>query len=278
MPNPNAEKANKQQTKSLETLLISKNRKLQDDLTTLRVMHDDLLVSSRMNTIENEKLKTELEKLKTLNENLENDLSRMQASSTEAPANNSLEMLVGKKSDADRLAYQDVSGGSMTEGPGSENSSRGMGKSLPVSKPEPHRITSDTSILPIITSQRDRFRQRNLELEEELRKQFETISTTRNEMKSLQNDNLKLYEKVRYLQSYRDNLGSTTLNDQSSRFNRFTSSIPSTVSRKDEELSKYRGIYEEHMNPFEKFRGRVSCLDWECHLLMFENAFQCERM
>jgi len=256
MPNPNAEKANKQQTKSLETLLISKNRKLQDDLTTLRVMHDDLLVSSRMNTIENEKLKTELEKLKTLNENLENDLSRMQATSTEAPANNSLEMLVGRNSDADRLTYQDVSGGSLTEGLGSENSPRGMGKSLPISKPEPHRITSDTSILPIITSQRDRFRQRNLELEEELRKQFETISMTRNEMKSLQNDNLKLYEKVRYLQSYRDSLGSTTLNDQSSRFKRFNSSIPSTVSRKDEELSKYRGIYEEHMNPFEKFRGR----------------------
>ncbi|EFP84358.2 uncharacterized protein PGTG_10078 [Puccinia graminis f. sp. tritici CRL 75-36-700-3] len=254
MPNPNADKANKQKTKSLETLLMSKNRKLQDDLTTLRVMHDDLLVSSRMNTIENEKLKSELERLKTLNENLENDLSRMQASSTQGPAASNLEALVGKNSTSDRLSSNKMGNGSSKEDPGLENSP--SGKPLPNSRHQPHRITSDTSILPIITSQRDRFRQRNSELEEELRKQFETISMTRNEMKSLQNDNLKLYEKVRYLQSYRDNLGSTTLNDQSSRFNRFNSSIPSTVSRKDEELSKYRGIYEEHMNPFERFRGR----------------------
>ncbi|KAA1127872.1 hypothetical protein PGTUg99_011073 [Puccinia graminis f. sp. tritici] len=254
MPNPNADKANKQKTKSLETLLMSKNRKLQDDLTTLRVMHDDLLVSSRMNTIENEKLKSELERLKTLNENLENDLSRMQASSAQTPTASNLEALVGKNSTPDRLSFNEMGNGSSKEDPGLENSPSGM--PLPNSRHQPHRITSDTSILPIITSQRDRFRQRNSELEEELRKQFETISMTRNEMKSLQNDNLKLYEKVRYLQSYRDNLGSTTLNDQSSRFNRFNSSIPSTVSRKDEELSKYRGIYEEHMNPFERFRGR----------------------
>ncbi|OAV94748.1 hypothetical protein PTTG_03091 [Puccinia triticina 1-1 BBBD Race 1] len=256
MPNPNAEKANKQKTKSLETLLMSKNRKLQDDLTTLRVMHDDLLVSSRMNTIEHEKVQSELEKLKALNENLENDLSRMQASSTQTPAANNLETLVGKNPDSDRFSSNELGRGSLKDESGLESSARGLGKSLPNTRHEPHRITSDTSILPIITSQRDRFRQRNSELEEELRKQFETISMTRNEMKSLQNDNLKLYEKVRYLQSYRDNSGGTTLNDQSSRFNRFSSSIPSTVSRKDEELSKYRGIYEEHMNPFERFRGR----------------------
>jgi hypothetical protein len=56
--------------------------------------------------------------------------------------------------------------------------------------------TSDSSILPIVTSQRDRFRQRNAELEEELRKQFEIVTDLRTEIKSLQADNLKLYEKV----------------------------------------------------------------------------------
>ncbi|KAH9455349.1 hypothetical protein Pst134EA_022819 [Puccinia striiformis f. sp. tritici] len=257
MPNPNAEKANKQKTKSLETLLISKNRKLQDDLTTLRVMHDELLVSSRMNTIENEKLKSELEKLKSLNESLENDLSRIQASSTQtSQPTNTTEAHVSSQDELNRGSQQEKEKGTQ----------RGIGRSLPssIQQQDPsttHRMTSDTSILPIITSQRDRFRQRNSELEEELRKQFETISNTRNEMKSLQNDNLKLYEKVRYLQSYRDHTTTSASNDHSSRFNRFNSSSASsvhhdTVSRKDEELSKYRGIYEEHMNPFEKFRGR----------------------
>lgn len=47
-------------------------------------------------------------------------------------------------------------------------------------------------------------RQRNSELEEELRRQFNTTSELRSEIKTLQADNLKLYEKVRYLQSYRD--------------------------------------------------------------------------
>lgn len=67
----------------------------------------------------------------------------------------------------------------------------------------------------------------------------------RNEIKSLQTDNLKLYEKVRYLQSYRDDAGPS----------RNTVYPP---MKGDEELGKYRNKYEESMNPFEAFRGRVS--------------------
>lgn len=37
MPDPNADKANLQRGQSLEGLLMSKNRKLQDDLTNMRV-------------------------------------------------------------------------------------------------------------------------------------------------------------------------------------------------------------------------------------------------
>lgn len=249
MPNPNADKANKQKTKSLETLLISKNRKLQDDLTTLRVMHDDLLISSRMNTIESEKLKSELDRVKKLNEKLENDLTKMQGTSTK----DNLEGFSRNNSNPVGSSPKDMKKDHLKEDLRLESFSKATGKSLITN--ESHRKSSDSSILPIITSQRDRFRQRNSELEEELRKQFETITMTRNEMKSLQNDNLKLYEKVRYLQSYRDDLGTSSSNNPSSRFKAF-SSVPSTVSRKDEDLSKYRGIYEEHMNPFEKFRGR----------------------
>ena len=62
-------------------------------------------------------------------------------------------------------------------------------------------------------------------------------------MKTLQTDNLKLYEKVRYMQSYRE--------DSQSQLN------PLPAARQDD-LSKYRARYEEAMNPFEAFRGRVS--------------------
>jgi homeobox protein cut-like len=84
---------------------------------------------------------------------------------------------------------------------------------------------------------------------QELRRQFETISELRGEIKSLQADNLKLYEKVRYLQSYRDEAMPGT--------SKVHGGFQSTV-RIDEELGKYQNKYEESMNPFEAFRGRVS--------------------
>jgi hypothetical protein len=63
----------------------------------------------------------------------------------------------------------------------------------------------------------------------------------------LQSDNLKLYEKVRYMQSYRENAHSTL------------DPLPtsSTIAPSASELNKYSARYEEAMNPFEAFRGRV---------------------
>lgn len=65
-------------------------------------------------------------------------------------------------------------------------------------------------------------------------------------MKTLQSDNLKLYEKVRYMQSYRE--------DAQAQLN------PLPAARTDD-LGKYHARYEEAMNPFEAFRGRVSFYD-----------------
>jgi homeobox protein cut-like len=95
-----------------------------------------------------------------------------------------------------------------------------------------------------VTSQRDRFRARNAELEDELRKQFQTISGLRGEVKALQADNLKLYEKVRYMQSYRE--------DAKAGRRELTGAAPN-----GDGLGQYRERYEESMNPFTAFRGRV---------------------
>ena len=84
---------------------------------------------------------------------------------------------------------------------------------------------------------------------QELRKQFQIISELRAEIKTLQADNLKLYEKVRYMQSYREDSGSRPVTQ--------LDPLPAPTGRLDD-MSKYQARYEEAMNPFEAFRGRVS--------------------
>jgi homeobox protein cut-like len=58
-----------------------------------------------------------------------------------------------------------------------------------------------------------------------------------------------LYEKVRYMQSYREESGSRPLTQQ-------LDPLPPPSGNIDD-LSKYSTRYEEAMNPFEAFRGRV---------------------
>jgi len=222
LPNPNAVIANQHRGKPLENLLMAKNRKLQDELTNLRVAHEELFATHRNIAADLDALHSRFDDQRALNDRLENDLLRINQGGDRTATPTSRE---------DPLANLHV------------------GRKEPTPSPAPS--SAETSILPIITSQRDRFRTRNAELEEELRRQFETISDLRNEIKTLQADNLKLYEKVRYLQSYRDEpprAGAGAGGPGGFR----------AVVRGDEELGKYHNKYEESMNPFEKFRGQVS--------------------
>ncbi|CAH7671413.1 protein CASP [Phakopsora pachyrhizi] len=265
MPNPNAEKANRQQTKSLENLLMAKNRKLQDDLTNLRVIHDELLSSSGKRTVESERMKSELEEVKRLNERLENDILKIQSSGGGVKTSVQFNKDHGRSSSLSQTEASMIQSHPL-EPSSSSSSSTTQKESIPPPSQtkinQESRLSAESSILPIITSQRDRFRQRNAELEEELRRQFESMTSCRNEIKSLQADNLKLYEKVRYLQSYSNqqnsgsSIGGVEHVDGSGWISSSRNRPSNEVSRKDEELSKYRGLYEDHMNPFEKFRGR----------------------
>lgn len=98
---------------------------------------------------------------------------------------------------------------------------------------------------------------------QELRRQFQTISELRSEIKSLQSDNLKLYEKVRYMQSYRESSSVSQLDplpgtSKPHRTHESKVGGAGDGGGEDEvELGKWRQRYEETMNPFEAFRGRV---------------------
>ncbi|CCO27073.1 Protein CASP [Rhizoctonia solani AG-1 IB] len=215
MPDPNADKANLQQGQTLEGLLMAKNRKLLEDLTKIRAQLESSLQAVSEEIIHT---RTELEKQTALNERLENDLLQI----NQRASNNAVEKEETVPSGQDGLSGLNL-------GRKSTNIER-------AATPQP-----DNSILPIVTSQRDRFRQRNAELEEELRKQFESITELRNEIKTLQSDNMKLYEKVRYMQSYRDE-GSA--------------SWSSVTAQANTDLGKYRTMYEDSLNPFQAFRGQ----------------------
>ncbi|KAH7911987.1 CASP C terminal-domain-containing protein [Hygrophoropsis aurantiaca] len=228
LPNPNADKANAQHGKSLEALLATKNKRILEELTRFRILHSELTESLKAAEEQLASASSELRKQKQLNEKLENDLLSMDQHKPNGTSD-----LSASTSQVDVLSSLDLGKKAI------DSSSR--------STPIPFTSSADTSILPIVTSQRDRFRQRNAELEEELRKQFQIISELRTEIKSLQADNLKLYEKVRYMQSYREEAASRPVSQ--------LDPLPALSGRTDD-MSKYRARYEEAMNPFEAFRGR----------------------
>lgn len=78
---------------------------------------------------------------------------------------------------------------------------------VPSAAGEPDSVKTQTgspaeSLLPIISSQRERFHQRVQELEDHSLRQQQQLHHLQSEMDRLQTDNVKLYEKIRFLQSY----------------------------------------------------------------------------
>ena len=116
-------------------------------------------------------------------------------------------------------------------------------------------VGGGSGILPMVQAQRDRFKQKNLKLEEELSKQYHVVSSLRQEIASLQKDNLSLYEKTRYVSTY--NRG-----QHASSASGYAQSPPSTSiqmsadSPSGPSLDRYRSAYEANITPFAAFRGR----------------------
>jgi homeobox protein cut-like len=122
-----------------------------------------------------------------------------------------------------------------------------------------------SGILPMITAQRDRFKKRNSQLEQELSECHRTVSQLRQEIAALQKDNLNLYEKTRYVSSY--NRAAPTAAASASAFS--NNPNPSTISigtgtgssnngAGGIALDRYRKAYESNLSPFAAFRGRES--------------------
>jgi len=236
LPNPNASKANAHPANSLEALLATKNKRILEELTKFRILHGELEASLQRAKDDLASTTSELEKHRELNERLESDLLKLEQHGQGGSKQGN-----GETNSLDTAEDDVLAGLGLDLGLTTKNNDPSV-----QTKPITFTSSANTSILPIVTSQRDRFRQRNAELEEELRKQFQIISELRAEIRGLQSDNLKLYEKVRYMQSYRENARSTL----------DPLPVASTSAPSATELNKYSARYEEAMNPFEAFRGR----------------------
>ncbi|CAG5118756.1 unnamed protein product, partial [Candidula unifasciata] len=86
------------------------------------------------------------------------------------------------------------------------------------------------SLLPIVQSQRERYRLRAQELEAQTLSQQQQVTVLQNEMDKLRSDNVKLYEKIRFLQSY-----------------------PNKGAAVDDVTTNYSSQYEERLDPFTSF-------------------------
>ncbi|KAF2683669.1 hypothetical protein K458DRAFT_443245 [Lentithecium fluviatile CBS 122367] len=245
---------------TLEQLLLARNKKLSNELTVLRVSHHDL--QSRLEALQEELSRTnmELEKSRILNETLEADLEKVQKEASNAfdpsamsvagtytsryPQSSFAPSRRGRSSPTSSI----ISGFDPSHTPQTLSSLRAGG--------EP--VGGGSGILPMVTAQRDRFKKRNAELEAELQKTYQTVSSLRSEVAALQKDNLDLYEKTRYVSSYNRGGGQAT---SASAYS--SSPNPNTIHVSDSTSSgltmdRYRSAYESNISPFAAFRGRES--------------------
>ncbi|KAG7394286.1 Cut-like homeobox [Phytophthora boehmeriae] len=131
---------------------------------------------------------------------------------------------------------------------GSSSSSRTNGSTLAVdSTASSSPTSSDSKMLEIVRGQRDRFRERMKELQGEKNRVEELAQSYKSTVARLETDNMQLYHKIRYLQSYGDN-GSA-----GSRITPSFSSLEEGNNSTSDVEVRYRGMYEEKMNPFVQF-------------------------
>jgi homeobox protein cut-like len=218
----------------IESAIIQRNKKLNNELIELRRKNEELdkQIKNYINHVK--ECQDEIIKLKDNNVRLENDLINFESTannsnddkwetmsmiSSIAGGNNNINNnFKGKISPAASIAGGNDNKSVIAKTYGQDNTNN----------------NNNSTLLPIITQQRDRFRNRNKELEEENKKHFSKIVELKREINTLKNDNRELYEKIRFLQYHR-----TAQNIQQNG---------------GDIESKYRSDYEHDLHPIEQFR------------------------
>ncbi|KAG9786415.1 hypothetical protein KCU75_g3876, partial [Aureobasidium melanogenum] len=238
---------------SLEKLLLARNKKLSNELTILRVSHNDL--QSRLESLQEELSNTnmELEKSRNLTQTLEEDLLQAQNEASNAFDPSAMSVAGTYTSRYPKSSYAaSIRRGGNTSPTSSIISGFDNSTSSPRGLDSLRPEAPNAGILPMVTAQRDRFKAKIRELETNLQEQYTIVSSLRSEIASLQKDNLSLYEKSRYVNSYNTKGGATS---------GYSSTNPSTITidRSNPGTdARYKSAYENSISPFAAFRSKES--------------------
>lgn len=241
---------------SLEQLLMARNKKLTNDLTLLRVSHRD--IQSQLEALRAELLtsKQELEKSQGLANTLENDLLRIQEEASNAFPSSAMSVAGTYSSRYPHSARRGASSPTSSIISGFDQSAASANTMESIRAGE--AVGGGSGLLPMIQAQRDRFKKKNAELEGELSKHYATVKSLRQEVASLQKDNLNLYEKTRYVSTYSRGQGASTSASSYAKAPGSTSVYTSADTPSGLSLDRYQSAYEAQISPFAAFRGRES--------------------
>ncbi|XP_011101253.1 protein CASP isoform X1 [Sesamum indicum] len=202
----------------MESLLLDKNRKMEHELTQFKVKIAEKSSLLEAAEVKIRELAEQINEQQRLIQKLEDDI------------------LKGYSSNEKKGSFFDD--WDLSESGGTNQ----------VESAEQRRVPSDldqSSMLKVICNQRDRFRARLRETEEEIRKLNEKIGMLTTELEKTKADNVKLYGKIRYVQDY----NSEKVISRGSK--KYAEDLESGLSSDVE--SKYKKIYEDDINPFAAF-------------------------
>ncbi|XP_077241045.1 protein CASP [Tasmannia lanceolata] len=210
--------SSEEEMSKLESLLLNKNRKMEHELTQLKVQISEKTCFLEAAETKESELIAKVDEQQRLIAKLEDDILKGYSSSDR------------KGTLLDDWDLQEVGVSEMSENADQKHASTDHDQS---------------SMLKVICNQRDRFRARLREAEEEVRRLKEKIGSLTVELEKTKADNVKLYEKIRYVQDY----SNEKLVSRGRK--KYAEDVESGFSSDVE--SKYKKIYEDDINPFAAF-------------------------
>lgn len=165
---------------------MEKNKKLESEYTQIKVSFADLRKEFEIKSKSVTELSNNLNEKTALVQRLEEDLLRLGGQQK----SDSIVDALGRNSSTSNFSAM-ISSPRTPDGAITPHLDKNTGK-------------EDKSILPIVMSQRDRFRQRNAELEERTRALQTSLQDARSEVQNLKADNLKLYERLKFVHVWKE--------------------------------------------------------------------------